>query len=487
MSAPRAHSTVGALMLASLAFMIVSVVRMRMTASQFGAETLGAFSQASLLQLAAASVATSGLVTAGRIAMSDGNRTRDEHELFARRIMARPPLAAAMLLPIGLLAGRPLAELLMGSTEWHKLTIYTVMGVVPLVMAQGALAVIQVLGSPRELIAGAVNFTVVGSGAIWLLLRSADQGVASTSYLIVPLLQLAALLVASKTLRLVLLRKRRPAISSPPASGLGLVGAASLSVGLTTMGVELLLRSHLAHEHGLATVALLQPGLLLAVAGVGIFTSAASQATMVWSNQQRHKNATHTNQFREGPWQAAASISVLVAAVAAGVMLFSPLLIPLFFTRSLLPGTMALSIYLAAEPLRALVWVGASTLLPQRRTWAWLCAQASGLASFTTVALLFTEEMGEIAYALGAAAGVIANLLVSLLILHPRALRREEYVALAIAACTSATVVAHGKLNSDFSGLALTTTAVTATAESLRRFSKYWGTRGGGSNYAPSQ
>jgi antigen flippase len=426
-----------ALVLASGGFIVVGVLRMKFVAVELGTYTVGAFGQASLFQMLVVTLVTAGVVTAGRIQISDGRLTSEQRLCSASRLLLRPSLYASLVLVPGIALSSEVSRLYVGTSQWQSLFALAMAGIVPLVFAQAGMAVVQVLGTRKELSRVAITYVLFGGLSVTLLLRTGDTRLGSASFLAVPAAQAFALILASPTVRKALRAKR----SSRDTLRLhaGAVGRASLIGGMLALVADTGVRALLARTHGLSEVALLQPSQLFAVAGFGLITASLTQTMMVDQNLFADR-ASLT--FISGPWSAAIGIAALLGALSVLILLLAPLLIPIFFSPELLPGVAPLALALAAEPLRAVAWVGGSTLLPQGRVTFWLVIQISAFAAQIGVSLLLLERFGAVAVVAGSLVGVVVSVALMVFVMKPQITSRERFLALGLLVVASLTVLA---------------------------------------------
>lgn len=408
-----------ALAVANAIYVIVGVLRMKFVAVALGVTAVGSFGQATLLQSLAITVAAAGAVTAGRVGLSAGRDSEEQRRDASARMFRRPFIAALVTALLLVLASPLLSQIYTGSSEHVLLFVAASVGLVPLVLSQSALALIQVLGTARELIRGSVAYLFSGSLAVALLVLPGQENVAVWSFVACPLLQCLSLYATSATLRRAVsdALRRRP----PRRTLLHGMARASLAISLLTIGLDTALRSWLANTAGITQVALLQPAQLLAVQAFSLVSVAISQVVMVDQNQRSHGDE---EAFLRGPWGTALSLAALMACVALIATLLSPWLVALFFSPTLAAAVPLLIVALAAEPLRALAWTAGSTLLPQHRTWEWAMIQIAALASLALVTLLLAPRVGVISLMWGTLAMTAVVCIATAVVLRPRLERR---------------------------------------------------------------
>ena len=403
-----------ALVMTSLGFILVGVARMKLAATQLGVEAVATFGQASLVQGLVLTLSIAGIVTAGRIAASDGSQPRELREAAAARLFRRPAATALMLSPVLVVLAPLASRWILGTDGWTFLFVMMAAGLVPLVLSQICILIVQVLGSVRELVQCACLYAFSGVLGTTLLLYPGREDLGSTSFFAAPLLQLVSMVVGSPTLRRVVRRTGAPATASTTSS---LIARAAFLVSVLTLGPELALRSLLAHSAGIREVALLQPGQLLAAQAFTLVTASVTQVLMV--DQNLHADRA-SQEFRRGPCSTAIAVGWVSLTLASLVAVMGAPLIRLFFSAALAPALPLLLLALAVEPIRAVVWVGGNTLLPQGRVRAWALTQIVWVLAMAGTTLVLLPRLGVTAVPLGQLAGAVVNLGLTAAILRPR-------------------------------------------------------------------
>lgn len=402
-----------AVIAANLTIMFVNLIRTKLTSVEFGPQVLGAFGQATLTQTLVGALGAAGAITAARIGMSDGLASCEDRWRAARHALIKPlKFGLPLVVLASLLAGR-LASLATGDSEWTLLMLCAIAGAVPFVLMQGAFAILHTLGSSRELLSVSAILLLTGAVALGALFVPKSVTAASLSFVVVPVVQVLVAATFSPTLRRVIQLRSSRRYRAP---ALGAVGLASFCAGALTIGVDYGVRAVLAQAKDLTEVALLLPGQLFAVAGLGVITSAITLVTMTKENSASQKGVS----FERGPWRRGVQASLGLLAVSALIVLFARELIYIFFSAELLPAVAPLMVMLAAEPIRALSWVAGSTLLPQRRVLPWFLIQICATAVLVAIAIFLIPSYGSMAIALSYFASCCVGLIGNYGVLRPR-------------------------------------------------------------------
>lgn len=431
----RVVSRAAALSIASLGFVVVGVVRMKLAATELGVAPVAAFGQASLIQSMAVTLSIAGVVTAGRVRISDGRLSADERRATAWSMFRRPMIVTTVLAPAALAISPWVSLWLLGSSDWTTLVAMAVLGIVPLVLAQVALAIVQVMGSQRELYAGSFGYLLLGTLSTVALVLPGSVNLASVSFLASPIMQLLALVVACPSLRKL---RSGQARSVRPRFQASAIASASITVSLGALGAETFVRARLVHVVGLDQVALLQPGQLFATQAFALFTASLTQVLMVEQNLHTDRNSA---QFRKGPWRTSLVLAGLALVLAAVLSAAGPTLIRLFFSQAFAVALPIMVLSLAVEPLRAVAWVGGSTLLPQGRVYSWAVIQLTWLSGQLVTTLVLLPELKAAAVPIGYLVGVGLNASLTFALLKPRLDIWGWFAAFAVILGTAAMVM----------------------------------------------
>ena len=407
----------GALLVANVGLVVVGVVRLKVAAELFGLEVTAAFGQLSMVQGLIAALCLTGAMTSGRVLMSDGRLTLERRAAVAKRLLIAPLLPTAVLVFLSCLLAPSLSQLLFGNSSrmMISLLIFAAVGSLFTVLNQALIAVHQTLGGQKHFLALSIGSSVMGTVAVVLLSQGGSVFWAGASFTIAPLIQSASLLAAPRLMSTVAAAATAP--KSVRFSSHYWLQRASLAIGISAMGSDLILRSLAVQTQGLEEVALLQPAQLFAAQGFALLTGSLAQALLV---EQNMKSDRSSETFKRGPWRLAAVVACAYVLVGLAIVAMSSHLITLFFSERFSQAAPILALSLAVEPIRVLVWVGGSTMLPQSMVRPWVVTQVAWLLVQFVTTLLLLPSLGIWSIPVGQVAGITACLVATLGVLRPR-------------------------------------------------------------------
>jgi len=400
--------------LASGFLVVPGVVRTKMAAVEFGPEGVGLFGQLSLIQTVLIVMASGGVATAGRVALSRTGHSPGELARL-RSWLLIVPAAAGLVFAMGVVFARtPISEVTTGSSNHADAVVLAALGLPFAIMAQVAVAVVQASGARMSLLVAAVASMITSSAVTVAIMSLGDPTIGAWSFLTAPAVQAFVFVVV--------FREARGAFSVLPRIGrenlreIGAIAWASVALGAAASGVELALRSNVVNHDGLASLGAYQPTALLATQLLGLGLSALATSALLEFG--RITEPSHAGAFMAALLR---RIIPVVALGASAILGFSPFLIRVFFTSELVkPAIPILAIALAAEAVRVVNWILGSIYLPWRMRGQWLAIGLTTVVLQLAVGLALIPLLGVYALPLGV---LSANLVVA--VLNPRVLARR--------------------------------------------------------------
>ena len=419
------------LALSALGFTLIGLLRQKLAITRYGTDVLTVLGQATIFQSMGAMIAGAGLILTARIIVSDPAIPKPERLSAGSFLIRRPALIGLILLPLLVIISPRVSSFYTGSESWSSAFALAGAGAIGQLILSNSLSLTQTLDGHRTFLRPTA-FSIAGAAIITLLLMfSGNTILVFSTFILSPLTAFIALVCVSPSVRQVI--RSAPSLSSSNGRRATKVVAASLIAGLTGLIVQSTLSAYLVRSQSLSNGALLQP-LLLVSAGFALVTGSISSTVLV------HRPAARPVFARiDTAWPVVVGLRVAsgVALIAAATSPFIPVLLSVFYDSTLTSATLAVALQLAAEPLTAILWVGATLLLPDRRYLAWTLLSVAGPIAKATVALPLIPKWGAEAVALGSVAQALVGVAILLIVLRPRI---RGYSSLAFACILAAAV-----------------------------------------------
>lgn len=405
------------LALASVAFIIPGIVRTKFSALYFGNEGIALFGQLSQMQTVLISIGAAGLVTATRVVLS-----RPEHTpLRASRVLSWciwvPFSGTLILAAIVFVFQGSISELLLGADEFGLEVALAGLGIPFAVAGQVSIAGAQARGSRVRLVVAALGSSVVGSGAVILLMSSQDQLVGSWSLVVGPAVQFIFVAAICGPVRAAL--TQRPWMNRFFFNEIFVIAWASALLAVCAALAELASRTLVLQSQGLASLAAYQPVATVVTQVVSLVLSALATASLV--ELSRVKDRPQIGRLiRELEKKFLPLIGLMSALLLAG----SPPLIALFFRAELWAAAYPLmAIAVAFEPVRAAVWLAGSAFLPNGMRMAWLINGLITVLAQVLTVMALSAQVGVISLSIGFAVANTLSLIVTLSLLRKKGIR----------------------------------------------------------------
>lgn len=406
-------STTGLLTLSSLGLMLAGIVRQKLAVVIYGPDVLGVLGQATLLASTAAIVVSAGAVLGGRVVMSDGRLPLEVRIAAGSWLVRRTFLLAAVLVPLLILAGPLLSTFFTGSPQWAAAFQFAAAGVAFSIVLNIAIVVTQLFSSRRRMLVVVLvtSLAMLVSNVVFVIPGNLTLLFATS--LITPSAALLAMLLANPEVRHLV--RATPWLDGTQAKRTLKVAASSTAVGLTAALVQSALSARLAHAVDLYAVGLLQPVLVVAQL-LAVVTASATNSLSA------HHNAVQSSDSpvrSSGPWRDAIQISSAICVVSVIVLPLVPVGLRLIYSADLLPAVPAVSLQVMSEGLTALVWLGASMLVPSGRFRLWLAVSLLALGVKFAVGWALMPMIGVIAFPIATLLQMVLTVLLYLVILRP--------------------------------------------------------------------
>lgn len=415
------------LLLATGGFMLVGLIRQKLAVTDYGAETLAAFSQANVFQNVWQILVGGGLVVAARMVLSDGERGLFERSQAGSWLLRWPLLVGLVALPLGFLLSPSISSALTGSQRWSLTFVLAAAGIPVQMAVTNSLSVIQVLGRSREFLLASGLGTLAAGVSVVVLMHSGNLVWAFSTYVVVPGVTLVCLVVCSPTLRTTV--QLSPRLRRVDLRRLGRITGSTAVNGLVAALVTAVLSARLAHTYGLVEVAILQPVVVVTMAA-SLVTASLTIILMLDINRQELRKR---DLFRSGAWHQAIPLSLIFGVVAVGSTPLMPLAIRLVLDESLAGSSNIASVQVGAEVLTCVVWLAAAVLVPLNRLTVWVVSTVIGYVLRLVVGIALMPATGAGAVPIGSFAQALFTVALLLLILRPR-LRWSELLQLLLLA-----------------------------------------------------
>ena len=410
--------------------MLVGMLRTKIAAIWYDAELVGAFGLATLMQSMILAISIAGVITAGRVGISDGAASQTEIETRTKRLLLRPAIAGTGIVAVLMPFSPWLANIIFADDAYVYLVIAVLLGVPAIAFSQSALAIVQVNGSVREMFRCVLVFVVIGSLAIVLLGLTDSSNKFAYTFALTPILQCITFVMFSPTIRMAI---KTPLVGMWQKDVTTPIARVSLIMGALIMASDLYVRAHLSNTKGLFQVALLQPPQMLVNMGFSLATVSITQVIMVHLNQNENRDDLV---FVKGPWKEAITYGVFISGVAIAVSIYSQQAIRIWFSEELLYAAPLLSIAATGEILRGIAWIAGCTILPQGRWQEWATIQLSWIFVFIVSSFIFMPQYGAKGIVLAVLCRNLTELIATVAVLRPTmeaAVRIKSVMVLAIA------------------------------------------------------
>lgn len=405
-------SSSGFLALASFGFMFTGVVRGKAAAVWFGAQGLGAFSQANLVQTLLITLCGGGLVTGGKVLLSRPGLLEDERRQRLAWVLWVPLTVSGTAALCTALFAEPIASAVFGDPKYGSLLSITVMGLPAAVGAQVALGAAQAFGERAKLVAASAASALMGGAVVVVLMSSGEIASAAWTLVAAPVVQFACVLMICPSVRRRLWA--RPAMPRSELRALTTLAGASLLLGLAAITGENIARSMVISQRGLESIGRFQPAALLSTQAFSIILSAIATSVLVEVN----RNANVPEALGKLLTDTGVDLVIIVAVAALWVACLVDVLIPLFYQSNLISSASLVVVMLAGEPMRCAAWVAGAALLPMRMHRTWLAVGLAVVLIQSGSAAWLAHLIGVWALPAGYLAGAMLSQVVTLVALR---------------------------------------------------------------------
>ena len=344
---------------------IPGVARTKAAATFFDFDGLALFGQVSQLQTLLVSIGAIGLTTAARIALSRQSLAPQNRRRMAAWLLYWPTGISAIFSAGAMFFSPFLSSVITGDPGNWPVVAIAALGIPFAVATQQCIAIAQSYGETSRLLSASAIAATLGAASIFFLMFGSDATTGAISFLVAPLIQFIVVASFLKPIRLAI--RTRPSASRSLRAEVLRIGAGSAVLGSAAAGADLGARSAVVGEFGLDSIAAFQPVVLIVTQLFGLALSALATSSMVTYS------SSSKDQIGETVRALVISFVPLVGILSALGIAFSPLLVSVFFTNTLIDASVPLiALALSGEVLRSSSWLVGSALLPVGARRAWL-------------------------------------------------------------------------------------------------------------------